>query len=47
MVEFVTSYIFGELPTIAPFMLVFGGASYVSLLYLIYRGIILGRRGSE
>ena len=47
MVEFVTSYLFGEVPMIAPFMVVFGGLSYISLLYLIYRGIIIGRRSPE
>lgn len=38
MVDLITSYILGGIPTIAPFMAVFGGASYLSLVYLIYLG---------
>ena len=35
MVEFITSYI-GPIPTIAPFMAVFGGFAYACLLYSLY-----------
>ena len=46
MVEFVTSYLFGGVPTIAPFMLVFGGAAYVSLLYILYLSFVARRHPS-
>lgn len=46
MVDFVTSYLFGGVPMIAPFMVVFGGAAYVSLLYLLYLSFVKGRRPS-
>ena len=43
MVDFVTSYLFGGVPTIAAFMVVFGGAAYVSLLYILYISFITRR----
>ncbi len=46
MVDFVTSYLFGGVPTIAAFMVVFGGAAYVSLLYLLYLSFIARRHPS-
>lgn len=36
MVDFVSSYMFGGIPTIGAFMAVFGGLAYVSLLYILY-----------
>ena len=46
MVGFVTSYIFGGVPTIAAFMAVFGGAAYLSLLYILYISFIARRHPS-
>ncbi len=43
MVEFVTSYLFGGVPTIGAFMVVFGGAAYASLIYLLYLSFIRWR----